>query len=629
MCGIAGILGRNASGAVVGTMLDRMRHRGPDGRSQWGDPEAQIELGHLRLAVIDLVTGDQPMVSPDGRYVLIFNGEIYNYLELRPALSGKGWSFVTASDTEVLLAGLVLEGPKFLEKTIGMFALALWDSHERRLFLARDRMGIKPLYIAETQDGFAFSSEFRSLLAVPGVDAGIDAAALEAFFTLRYVPSPLTMVRGIRKFPAGHFAWVSAAGISLEKWWEVDFSSAPGAMTRAQEEQLDGLLDDAVRLCLRSDVPYGAFLSGGVDSGIITALMAKHSAQPVKTYSVGFAGVQDESEDARRVAQSLGTAHSELTLGPADLRSLPDIVRSVDEPFPDPIVMAMTMLAQRAQADVKVILTGEGADELFGGYIHHRHLALLDRYANAVPQAVLNAGGWLAERLPQGVLERLFDYPVPPGPEARGRLASLIRAARSDIGRYLAYVSLFDSADRRRLLSSPASEDGIGLVMRDLQQGSGTFIDRLWSSEHRYWLADNILFKQDKTLMAHSVEGRVPFCDHRLVEFVAKLPLEARFGPLGQKSALRQAALRLAPQLPGQAGKRAFMIPQEGAYAVAIREMSGDLLLSRRFRENGLFDGAAVAGLLDRFRKPSLLPGKQLLSVMMFALWEREVLAAA
>jgi len=629
VCGIAGIYGRGASADAVGRMLTCMPHRGPDGRGQWNNASAHIALGHLRLAVIDLVTGDQPMASPDGRYTLTFNGEIYNYLELRPVLAAKGWEFATSSDTEVLLAGLVLEGPSFLKKTIGMFALALWDSNERRLLLARDRMGIKPLYIAQFAGGLAFSSEFRSLLTLPGIDAGIDPAALEAFFALRYVPSPWTMVRGIRKFPAGHYGWVTEAGLQLENWWKVEFSSGSGTVTQEQQEQLEFLLDDAVRLCLRSDVPCGSFLSGGVDSGIITALMAQHSPRSVRTYSVGFVDVADETVDASAVAHALGTEHCEIRMMPEDLRGLPAVVGKVDEPFPDPIVLAMDALARRARSDVKVILTGEGADELFGGYIHHRQLAQLGQLAKLTPGFVWQLGGWAAGQLPSALLDRLFDYPVPPGPEAGLRLAKLLRAAGSDAGRYQAYVSLFDRNDRAALLQERPCGDAVDRVLECLQTGSGRFIDRLWTCEYRYWLADNILFKQDKTLMAHSIEGRVPFCDHRLVEFVAKLPLQARFGPLGQKSALRQAALRMAPALPPQSAKRAFMVPQEGRYADIIWEMATDVLSSQRFRENGLFDAGVVGSLLDRFRQPSLLPGKQLLALMMFAFWEREVLGTA
>ncbi len=629
MCGIAGFIGPGAATDVMTAMLRVMAHRGPDGHGNWRDPDAGILLGHLRLAIIDVNSGAQPMLSPDGRYVLVYNGEIYNYIELRPALEQKGWHFATASDTEVLLAGLVLEGPAFLTKTIGMFALALWDRSERRMLLARDRMGIKPLYVAEMPHGLAFASELKSLLLLPGVKRELDPDALEAFFTLRYVPSPLTMVSGIRKFPAAHYAWIAGGSMTLTRWWDVAFASPEGEMTRAQEDELDWHLEDAVRLSLRSDVPYGSFLSGGVDSALVTGLMARQSPQRVRTYSVGFAGVSDEREAAGRIAQAIGTDHTVLELTPEDLRSLPAVVRMLDEPFPDPIVLAMDALAARAVRDVKVILTGEGADELFGGYVHHKHLMLLNAWAKYIPQPLLGFGAAMAANLPQGLLRHLFDYPVPPGREAASRLAGLIRSAGTDADSYLSYVSLFNGAERRRLFSSPAHEAGIELVTRDITRGSAAFIDRLWSSEYRYWLSDNILFKQDKTLMAHSVEGRVPFCDHRLVELAAQLPLRARFGCRGRKSALRDAADRLVPELPKQGAKHAFMIPQDGSYAAVIREMAQDMLSSRRIRQLGVFNGKAIDALLEAFKVPSLLSGKQVLALLMFTLWEREVLAAS
>lgn len=626
MCGIAGWVGDGFPANRMAAMLDRMAHRGPDGRGRWEDSDAGVVLGHLRLAIIDLNTGDQPLISPDGRYVIVYNGEIYNYLELRPELEAKGWNFSTASDTEVLLAGLVLQGPDFLRKTIGMFAIALWDRAERRLLLARDRMGIKPLYIAETPNGLAFASELKSLLLLPGVSREIDPIALESYLTLRYVPSPATMVKGIRKFPAAHYGWVQSGRLNMTRWWDVDFSSRSGALTQVEAEQLDWHLQDAVRLCLRSDVPYGAFLSGGIDSGIVVGLMARQSSAPVRTYSIGFSGVADERQNAGRVARAIGTSHQELELVPQDLMRLPEIVRLVDEPFPDPIIMAMSSLAERARRDVKVILTGEGADELFGGYVHHRQLMQLSSVAPYVPQACLNLAARLARGVPMRLLDHLFDYPVPPGPEARERLAKLLRAARSPANRYLAFVSLFDEEDRKSLLFHPGHDEGIRRVRDELAESQDAAIDQLWRFEHKTWLVDNILFKQDKTLMAHSVEGRVPFCDHRLVELAAKLPLSARFGPSGRKSALRDAARRLVPELAPSGPKNAFMIPQEGAYAEIIRDLAGDYLGSQRFRELGLFRQRTVNNLLAKLAAPSLLPGKQVLALTMFAMWERGVL---
>lgn len=627
MCGIAGLLGDFPAGTMA-AMLGRMRHRGPDGEGVWKDEAAGIRLGHRRLAIIDLDTGGQPMDSPDGRHVMVFNGEIYNYRDLRPGLMAKGWEFRTASDTEVLLAGLVLEGPSFLDRTIGMFALALWDRHRRSLFLARDRMGIKPLYVAETPAGLAFASEVKSLLAVPGVSREIDLAALDAYLAVRYVPAPLTMVRGIRKFPAAHHATLRRGEtLSPHRWWDIRFRSGPGPVGRDQEERLDELLTDAVRQCLVSDVPVGAFLSGGVDSGVVAGLMARLSPQPVRTYAVGFAGIADEREEARATAAALGTRHHDWELVPGDLRRLPEVVAGVDEPFPDPIVLAMDMLAERAGRDVKVVLTGEGADELFGGYVHHPHLHLLDQMAGRLPRGLLAVGGAAAGILPVWLVNRLFDYPAPPGRPARDRLAALVRSAGTEAGRYLTYVSIFDASDRRALLARPAGQSALAAIAALLKDGGGAFIDRLWTTEYKTWLADNILFKQDKTLMAHSVEGRVPFCDHRLVDLAAGLPLSARLAGRRRKAALRDAARRLVPELPAQGRrKKAFMIPMEGAYGAVIRELAGDVLTSRRFRDLGLFRPEAVDRLLSGFPEPSFLAGKQILSLAMFGLWADKVL---
>lgn len=632
MCGIAGLFGGGFAPAALEVLLDRMPHRGPDGRGIWRDMAAGIQLGHARLAIIDLATGDQPMVSADGRHVIVFNGEIYNYRDLRPGLEAKGWTFRTASDTEVLLAGLVLEGPDFLSRTIGMFALALWDRAGGTLLLARDRMGIKPLYVAETAQGLAFASELKALLALPGVDASLNPAALDAYLSVRYVPAPLTMVSGARKFPAAHWARLRAGETPVPvRWWDIRFDSRPGTITGGEEERLDWLLTDAVRLCLVSDVPYGAFLSGGVDSGVVAGLMARLSPDPIRTYSIGFAGLIDEREEARATAAAIGSNHHDWELTPEDLRLLPRVVKGVDEPFPDPIVLAMDLLAERSRSEVKVILTGEGADELFGGYVHHPHMRLLDRLARPLPDWLLRLGGHMAGHVPVALVDRLFDYPAPPGRKARDRLAGLVRHAGDEAARYFSYVSIFDDADRAGLLEPAALAAGRGLdvVAGQLTAGPGAFIDRLWTCEYKTWLTDNILFKQDKTLMAHSVEGRVPFCDHRLVEFAARLPLSARLGQGRRKVALRDAARRLVPELPPQGKKKAFMIPMDGAYGAVIRELAGDLLTSARFRSLGLFRPQAVDALLAEFPAPSFLVGKQILSLTMLALWEREVLATA
>lgn len=628
MCGIAGLVGEIAKPDLVARMTGLMRHRGPDGEGLWCDPAAQFALGHRRLSIIDLATGDQPMTSPDERYVISYNGEIYNYIELRPDLERRGWTFRTTSDTEVLLAGLILEGPEFLQKTNGMFALALWDARDRRLLLARDRVGVKPLYYCEPQSGsLAFASDLRALLEVPGIEATLNPDAVNAYLALRYVPAPWTMLKQVRKFPAGHWATFQNGRLEFTRYWQVTFESgsASGWSQHQAAEELESILADAVRLRLRSDVPYGVFLSGGIDSSVVTALTSRIAGTPVLTYSIGFSEGADERTDARRVAEQLGTRHHELELFPSDLRRLGEVAWQVDEPFPDPIVLAMTTLAQRASRDVKVILTGEGADELFGGYVHHPHLLLLSRLAGIMPAAALPLASAAARHTPLFLLDGLFNYPASAGPLLRERLAGLIGCAKDETERYLAYVSLFTKDERRHLLAPQFSSDVLErFVAERLVQLPGQWIDRMWTFEHRYWLADNILFKQDKTLMAHSVEGREPFCDYRLVEFAARLPVKARLHGGINKVLLRAAAKRIVPDLPAPTRKKqAFMVPLSGAYGTVIREIAGDVLCSSRFRSLGIFNEAQVDTLLAKFPNASFLVSRQVMALLMFGLWHQ------
>jgi len=637
MCGIAGLVGLDARREDLARMLALMRHRGPDGEGLWRDAEADAWLGHKRLAIIDLATGDQPMESVDGRFIIAFNGEIYNYRELRPELERRGYPFRTASDTEVLLAGLAMEGPAFLKKTVGMFAFGLWDRRERTLLLARDRVGIKPLYYADPRHGgLAFASEVKSLLGLEGVSREIAPAALDAYLALRYVPAPLTMLQGVKKFPPGHYALFKDGRLSFTHYWDVSFDSSGGHRdAREVRDELIALLSDSVRLRLRSDVPFGAFLSGGLDSALVVGLMAQAGARPLRTYSIGFEGVADERPRARQIAKSAGATHTEFALAPKDLARLPEVAWYLDEPFPDPIVLAMSLLAERARGEVKVILTGEGSDEIFGGYVHHPHLHLLSRAAPFVSRLAFRAAASAASRLPVGLIDRLFDYPTPPGAKGRARLGGLLRAAKDESARYLAYVSLFTEEERRRVLApaaraaieSPWSVASVTAARFDTLP-KGLPIDRIWTLEHRTWLPDNILFKQDKTLMSHGIEGRVPYCDHRLVEFAAKLPLRLRLSRGRNKAILRDAAAAIFPGLPPAEGKKAFVVPLDGAYGKIMREMAGDVLTGSRFRGLGLFERPAVEGLLAEFPNPSFLVGRQIMALVMFALWHESVVGA-
>jgi len=635
MCGIAGLIGGCANPDTMTRMLSLMHHRGPDADGVWQDETAPVILGHRRLSIIDLAGGVQPMLSPDGRYVFTYNGELFNYLELRPALEQKGWVFRTASDTEVFLAGLVLDGEAFLSKTIGEFAFGLYDRETQSLLMARDRVGVKPLYISQpTSGGLAFASELKSLLDVHGVERALNLDALAEYFTQRFVPAPKTLVQGIEKIPPAHVARFHQGQLTLERYWDVSFSThatplTGGAYTEARDRFGD-LLDDAVALRLRSDVPYGVFLSGGIDSSVIAGLVAQKSSAPVHTFSIGFQDTHDERSDAAAIAQAIGANHADFELTPDDLTRLPDVAWAVDEPFPDPIVLAMALLAKKAGDSVKVVLTGEGADELLGGYIHHANLKTLDHISNWMPKPLASLGAWGVGKLPMAIIDKLFDYPISPGEEGRRRLADLVRALGDEGAMYAQSVSLFTAQDRQHLFSgdvrdhlnrqaTPEQRMCEGLQTSDPQS---SFFDRLWTYEYKTWLADNILFKQDKTLMAHSIEGRVPFCDHRLIEFAAALPMNARFHQGRNKSILRDLADVRLPHVPQSKGKNAFMVPLHGSYGRVVSEMAHDTLTSTRFRDMGLFSQPAIDGLLKSFKIPSLLASKQIMAVLMFAFWE-------
>lgn len=635
MCGIAGLIGDYATPDTMDRMLSVQHHRGPDAMGVWQDDSAPVILGHKRLSIIDLAGGAQPMLSPDGRYVFTYNGELFNYLELRPGLERKGWDFRTASDTEVFLAGLVLEGEAFLTKTIGEFAFALWDREKENLLMARDRVGVKPLYIAEPVAGtLAFASELKSLLCVDGVDTSVNMDALAGYFTQRFVTAPNTMVQGIKKIPPAHVGMYRDGKLSLKRYWDVSFSTQStqlnGSSLTEARERFAELLDDSVALRLRSDVPYGVFLSGGIDSSVIASLVAQKSSAPVHTFSIGFQDTDDELSDAAKIAAAIGAQHTEFELKPEDLTRLPDVAWAVDEPFPDPIVLAMSLLAQKSQDTVKVVLTGEGADELLGGYIHHANLKLLDKIARWMPSFLPPLGAWGVGKLPMSIIDRLFDYPISPGEEGRQRLIELVRALGDRPAMYASSVSLFTSTQRQSLFSTDvvnamSAKAAPEQMMRDALESSDNasdFLDRIWDFEYKTWLPDNILFKQDKTLMAHSVEGRVPYCDHRLVEFAAALPMNVRFAHGRNKAILRDVADAKLKHVPQAKHKKPFMVPLHGAYGKVMSEMAIDTLMGSRFRNLGLFSTQQVNALLKTFETPSLLVGKQVMALLMFALWE-------
>ncbi len=383
MCGICGFTGFRDD-ALLHAMMERIHHRGPDSAGEM--IRDQTSLGFRRLAIIDLTSGDQPIANEDGSIEVILNGEIYNYRELREELHARGHTFRTKSDTEVIVHLYEDLGPACVSRLIGMFGFALWDARRQQLLVARDRVGIKPIYYMEQRGRFLFASELKSLLACQATELTLDPAAVHAYLALRYVPGPGTLFREIRKFPAGHYAVVRDGRATFTRYWEPRLYEGP--FTRSEDDYLEEFaerFERSIQRRLISNVPLGAYLSGGLDSSVIVAAMSKLTQQPVRTFTVGFDYEHDELTDAARTAKLLGCRHTEIACGVEDVALLPRIVWHLDEPIGDAIVIPMYLLSREAKKQVTVVLTGEGADETLGGYLFHRALLMGNRLAHAVP----------------------------------------------------------------------------------------------------------------------------------------------------------------------------------------------------------------------------------------------------
>ena len=598
MCGIAGIAGRPDPTAVE-RMCRTMVHRGPDHGGTYSDPG--VSLGMRRLAIIDRRGGRQPMANEDRTVWVVFNGEIYNFQELRSDLAARGHALATASDTEVIVHLYEEHGPDLVAHLRGMFALAVWDVRDRTLLLARDRMGIKPLFYAVRDGRLLFASEINALLAAdPGLHR-LDPAALDAFLTLLYVPSPATLLAPIRKLPPAHILTFRRGTAELRRYWEP--RPATGAVRRSARdwaEEALHLLREAVRMRLVSEVPLGAFLSGGMDSATLVALMTECGASPVETFTIGYGDEHasyDELASARIAARALGTRHHEFVVRPDVVDLLPDIVRATGEPFADSSAIPTYLVCRETRRHVTVALSGVGGDELFFGY--PRYLgARLSRIYDAVPRG-LRRGlvAPLAGMLPESTASRNLGGWVK-------RFAD--GGALDPVERYLAWIGFVDPALKADLYSpdlaaavGPARAlDGHRRILAGLVEEE-PYPAAVRGLDLRTYLPDDLLFMADAMSMAHSLEVRVPFCDHRLVEFVTGIP--PRHAMLGWrlKGLLKNMmADRLPPEILGKK-KQGFMVPIGPWFRRDLRPWLRDLLLGAEARERGFFRVGTVERLLE------------------------------
>jgi asparagine synthase (glutamine-hydrolysing) len=621
MCGIHGIYqrdGSRADPALLARMGDVTVHRGPDDSGAYTD--GRCAIGMRRLSIIDLSGGHQPIANHDRSLVVVCNGEIYNFRELRRELQARGHRFSTESDSEVVLHGYAQWGARFVEHLNGMFGFAIWDARRQTLLVGRDRLGIKPMYWLDDGRRLAFASEAKSLLELPGVTREVDPEALAAYLELGYVPAPLAMFRGIRKLPIASILEVTPEGVSVHSYWQPPTAVDTRVSAADWVQRVRDRLEESVRMQMVSDVPIGAFLSGGIDSSAVLAFMSRHSDAPVKTYSIGFDGgaaerFYNELDNARQVATLFGTDHHEILVKPDVVRLLPRLLWHMDEPIADSAFVTTYLVAEFARRDVKVILSGVGGDELFGGYRRYLGEHYM-RYVNWLPQGARRGAARLAGMLPSDRHSKWLNY---------SRLAKnfLGAAASPFTERYRAYVGVFSAADVDALLRRAPDRRFDAIAESFARVGGEDALARMFAVDACTQMPDDLLMLTDKMTMAASLECRVPLLDHELVELAAGIPAHLKVAGGELKSLMKKALADVLPSEVLYRPKRGFGAPMGAWLKGALAEMLGSALSPQSLESRGLLNVAPVARLIEDHRANRVDGTDKLLALLNLEVWCR------
>ena len=622
MCGIAGFVesasttspfGPDSSRALIHRMCDVIRHRGPDDEGVW--VEEGVALGMRRLSIIDLSTGHQPIHNEDCSVWIVFNGEIYNFRELRRELEAAGHCFYTSTDTEVIVHAYEQWGKGAIGRLRGMFGLAIWDTTSRTLLVARDRIGIKPMHYATLNGRFYFGSELKSLLEAPDLPRDLDPGALDHYLSFLYTPRDGSIFKSVRKLPPGHLLTWKDGRIAIEQYWRMP---ATETFTGSEEDavrQLRGVLSDAVRSHMISDVPLGAFLSGGVDSSLVVGLMSELSSARVKTFAIGFdEPAFDELEHARRVADHFGTDHHELVVTPDGVSILDELVSHFDEPFADSSAIPTWYVSEMARRHVTVVLSGDGGDELFGGYeryLPHPRVVAFDRYS---PRALRRVAAVAAAGLPHGVRGKNF----------------LRHVGRDEQGRYLDAIRFFGADEKPALLTPEVQRaiDGPDPEIR-LARHFERFARLPWSSQMmrfdaETYLPEDVLTKVDRMSMAHSIESRVPLLDNEVVAFASALPASLKIKNGRRKHVLKEVAASLVPREILDRPKQGFGVPLGTWFRGNLRELFADTLLSPASLQRGYFRPAFVRHIVNEHLNGKRDHTLRLWQLVVFEKWQQQ-----
>lgn len=622
MCGIVGVVSADPADRtdpILRAMLGSIAHRGPDDEGL--ATRGPAALGARRLAIIDVAGGHQPMANEDGSVLAVQNGEIYNFELLRDELRALGHTFHTRNDTEILPHAYEEWGPDLVRRLRGMFAIALWDDRRRTLLLARDRFGEKPLFYGRSGDAFIFGSEIQALLAHPAVGREIDDEAIDEYLTFGYLSAPRSGFARIRKVLPAHVLTLRDGDIEERRYWRLSFTPKLRIGLDDAAAELRRRIDEAVRIRLMSDVPIGAFLSGGLDSSTVVAFMARHSSRPVKTFSIGFADRRfDESDYAREVARAFGTEHHELVVDASDADVLPLMVRHLGEPFADSSIVPTYHIARITRPHVTVALNGDGGDELLGGYDRYKAAAIVRLIAGRLPRSVMRWGARAAASL-------ALPVGMPQAAHRARRFA--IALGLEPEQQHLRWTGYFTGELRSRI-AGPRLRLADESAYRALEQaseitGAEDQSERYMAADVLSYLPNDLLVKMDIAAMANSLEGRSPLLDHELAEFVARLPAGHKLSPRRSKILLRRAMRDILPPRILRRGKMGFTAPVGAWLRGPLRELLEDVAVHPSAAEAGFVDAPGVRSLMDEHMSGTADRTPQLWNLLMLELWLREV----
>jgi asparagine synthase (glutamine-hydrolysing) len=619
---------------VLERMTDALVHRGPDAEGHWlqppntnelkrnAEPSLGVALGFRRLAIIDLAMGNQPMDNEDGSVRIVFNGEIYNYQDLRHRLEGSGHTFRTHTDTETIVHLYEDLGLDCFEHLNGMFAIAIWDSLRNRLVLARDRLGKKPLYYTVQNGRLLFASELKSLLQVPGIQKQMDPGAVDLYLTYQYIPHPHSIYQGIHKLPPGHFAVFENGQVKVESFWKVDWSKEISIDQATASQKLKELLLDSIRIRLRSDVPLGAFLSGGIDSSLVVAIAQQQLQTPIRTFSIGFSESDfDETRYAKMVADHVGTKHERFEVNASGMDIVDRLVDQYDEPFSDSSAVPTWYLCELTRQHVTVALSGDGGDELFGGYERYRALEWSGRLQSWLPVSWLNQS-WLIKRLPDSNARRSLLRRVRRFCEALGQ---------PPVERYMNWIQIFGEASRLDLYQE-------SFIQQLPDRNPVDFLRNAWNkagkrdllscasvADLQTYMPFDLMTKVDIASMAHSLEARQPMLDYRLVEWAASLPSHLKLKGTRGKKLLMDTYHDLLPNEIWHRPKMGFGVPIAKWFRTSLRDRTMDALLGADARCHAIFRPEAIRALVEEHMSGKGNQAYRLWNLLMLELWMRKV----